>query len=67
MCGTTASATDDGVGEFIVDADGTQGWISVDDWSATPPKDSQGNKFWWDGTPYVVGNNKPNAIYPIFN
>lgn len=35
LTGTTASATDDGVMEFVVDCDGTSGaWVNVDDWSA---------------------------------
>jgi hypothetical protein len=34
LTGTTATVTDDGVLEFIVDCDGTAGWVNVDDWSA---------------------------------
>lgn len=33
LSGTTASVTDDGVLELVVDCDGTVGWINVDDWS----------------------------------
>jgi hypothetical protein len=33
LTGTTAAVTDDAVLEFIVDCDGTAGWINVDDWS----------------------------------
>lgn len=33
ISGTTVAATDDGVMEFIVDCDGTAGYINVDDWS----------------------------------
>lgn len=33
LSGTTASVTDDGALEFVVDCDGTAGWINVDDWS----------------------------------
>lgn len=33
--GTTVSATDDGVMEFIVDCDGTTGWVNADDISFT--------------------------------
>jgi len=32
LSGTTIAATDDGVMEFIVDCDGTSGFINVDDW-----------------------------------
>jgi hypothetical protein len=35
LSGTTAAATDDGVMEFIVDCDGTTGYINVDDWNFT--------------------------------
>jgi len=34
LTGTTAAVSDDAVLEFIVDCDGTTGWINVDDWSA---------------------------------
>ncbi len=33
ISGTTVAATDDGAFEFIVDCDGTAGYINVDDWS----------------------------------
>jgi hypothetical protein len=36
LTGTTASASDDGAMEFVVDCDGASGgWINVDDWSAS--------------------------------
>jgi hypothetical protein len=35
LSGTTASVTDDGLLEFIVDCDGTVGFVNVDDWSVT--------------------------------
>ncbi len=35
LTGTTAAASDDGAFEFVVDCDGTAGWINVDDWSVT--------------------------------
>ena len=31
---TSSVANDDGVLEFIVDCDGTAGWVNVDDWAA---------------------------------
>jgi hypothetical protein len=34
LSATSSVATDDGVWEFIVDCDGTAGWINVDDWQA---------------------------------
>lgn len=35
LTGTTPSVSDDAVLEFIVDVDGTTGWVNVDDWSAS--------------------------------
>lgn len=34
LSATSSSATDDGAWEFIVDCDGTTGWVNVDDWEA---------------------------------
>lgn len=36
LSGTSSVATDDGAWEFIVDCDGTVGWINVDDWAQVP-------------------------------
>jgi hypothetical protein len=33
LSGTTATVTDDGICEFVIDIDGTAGWVNVDDWS----------------------------------
>lgn len=33
LTATTAAATDDGVMEFVVDCDGTAGYINIDDWT----------------------------------
>jgi hypothetical protein len=35
LSGTTATVTDDGALEFIVDCDGTSGCINIDDWSVS--------------------------------
>jgi hypothetical protein len=35
LSGTTAAVTDDGICEFVVDCDGTAGFVNVDDWSKT--------------------------------
>lgn len=35
LSGTTATATDDGAFEVVVDCDGTAGWVNVDDWSVS--------------------------------
>ena len=34
LSGTTPVVTDDGVLEFYIDCDGTQGWINIDNWTA---------------------------------
>lgn len=35
ISGTTVTATDDGVMEFIIDCDGTAGWINIDDFAVS--------------------------------
>lgn len=35
LSGTTPTVTDDAVLEFVVDCNGTAGWINVDDWAVT--------------------------------
>jgi hypothetical protein len=35
LTGTTAAVDADGALEFVVDCDGTTGWINVDDWSVS--------------------------------
>jgi hypothetical protein len=34
LSGTTPAITDNAVFQFIVDCDGTTGWVNVDDWNA---------------------------------
>ncbi len=34
LTASSSSATDDGAWEFIIDCDGTAGWVNVDDWNA---------------------------------
>lgn len=55
ISGTTASVTDDAVLSFIVDCDGTTGWVNVDTWTVTGNSSSLGNKYWMDGEPWAVG------------
>lgn len=57
LSGTTASVTDDCILEFIVDCDGTTGWVNVDTWSSTTINDSKGNKYWLDGYSFPVSDN----------
>ena len=57
LSGATAAVTDDAVLEFIVDCDGTTGWINIDDFSTDTNTDTKGFKYWFNGVPNVVGNN----------
>ena len=52
--GTTAAVTDDAVLAFVVDCDGTTGWVNVDDWSSTGYEETKGTKFWADGEPFMT-------------
>jgi hypothetical protein len=45
LSGTTAAVTDDAVLEFIVDCDGTTGWINIDDFSCVS-ENPGGTKNW---------------------
>lgn len=56
LSGTTATVTDDAILEFVVDCDGTTGWINVDDFSCVSPA-TGGLKFWSGalGGPKVSG------------
>ena len=53
ISGTTASVTDDCVLEFIVDCDGTTGWINADTFTATGYI-TDAFKYWFNGTPTQV-------------
>lgn len=57
IMGTTATASEDGVLDFVVDCDGTTGWINVDTFTSTPNVNTTGFQFWENGTPVVYGNN----------
>jgi hypothetical protein len=67
LSGTTAAVTDDAVLEFIVDCDGAQGWVNVDDWAVTPPFDSRAMKYWFEGAPYTSGNNLASGGAQLIN
>lgn len=52
ISGATASPTDDGMLEFVVDCDGTAGAINVDDWSFTGgAQDNGAMAYWFNGLP----------------
>jgi hypothetical protein len=53
LTGTTATVTDDGVLEFVVDCDGSAGSIYVDSWSQTGGASSPSSmEVWVDGLPF---------------
>src|SRR5216683_2046512 len=66
LSGTTAAVTDDAILEFIVDCDGTAGWVNVDDFAATPIANTKGLKYWQDGVPCVSGDNTTVPLSRIF-
>lgn len=61
LSGTTAAVTDDGYLDFIVDCDGTTGWINVDDWTHATPVDSRGAKYWNNGLSFSYGDNQSGS------
>jgi hypothetical protein len=62
LTGTSSTAGDDGAWEFIVDCDGTAGWINVDDWSFTNVAvTSKGVKNWFNGSPNVMAGGAGGA------
>ncbi len=54
---TTPVVTDDATLEFCVDCDGTVGFVNIDDWTFSPPADTKGTKYFFDGVPSVSGDN----------
>ena len=66
ISGTTIGATDDGVMEFIVDCDGTAGFINVDDWAFTASPVSQSlvpSSVYADADTFLA----PSVLPPPFN
>ena len=64
LTGTTAAATDDGEMEFIIDCStsSANGWVNVDDFSATSAaSSSNGLKYWDGGFPVVNGESSTSA------
>lgn len=45
--------TNTGVYEFVVDCDGTTGWVNVDDWYTAYIKDTTKGDYWFNGLPYI--------------
>lgn len=57
LSGTTAAVGDDCILEFIVDCDGTTGWVNVDTWGAPTAASTLGVQYWKDGNFFAYGNN----------
>lgn len=55
LSGTTANVTEDAILEFIVDCDGTTGWINFDTWSVTGDANTLGLSYFKDGTSFAYG------------
>lgn len=55
ISGTTVTVTEDGVLDFIVDCDGTTGWVNIDTFTSTPNVSTSGYQYWMNGTPVVYG------------
>lgn len=51
ISGTTPVAIDDAAFKVVVDCDGTQGWVNVDDWYISSSNATKGEKYWTDGAP----------------
>lgn len=62
LTGTTVTVTDDTILEFIVDCDGTAGWVNIDDFN------SDGLQYWSNGVAFagpVLGVNRINNLSKI--
>ncbi len=57
LSGTTIAVTDDCELQFIVDCDGTAGWINIDDISTPMMNVRTGVQFWADGLPSLAITN----------
>lgn len=57
ISGTTAAVTDDAILEFVVDCDGTTGWVNYDTFTVSSQVDTRGLKYWKDGQPVAYGDN----------
>lgn len=64
LTGTTDPVTGDGVLTFIVDCDGTAGWINVDDWESSVSHDSKGMQFWLAGKPIAYNGSSGGVRIP---
>ncbi len=54
LTATSSAATDAGAWEFIVDCDGTTGWVNVDDWLLVGASTTTNDlKNWFNGLPAV--------------
>jgi hypothetical protein len=61
LTGVTVPVTSDGVLDFIVDCDGTTGWVNYDTFTVASQADSKAMKFWQDGQPVGYGDNSAGS------
>ena len=62
----TFSAINSGVFEFIVDCDGTTGWINIDDWRTSYYKQTSKLDYWLNGNPYVDISSSVREVSSTF-
>jgi len=55
LTGVTAAVTDNAILEFVVNCDGTLGWVNVDTFAAAPAGDGRDFLFWFNGVPDISG------------
>ncbi len=59
---STPAVTDDCVLSFVVDCDGTTGWVNADSWTVVGGAPSLGMQFWSEGLPFATPG--PSAVVP---
>jgi hypothetical protein len=61
ISGETPVALDNTAFEIIIDCDGTQGWINVDDMYVSSQNSTKGFKYWVDGNPVPSSTTQNGA------
>ena len=66
LSGTSPTVTDDAVLEFVIDCDGTTGWINVDSFTSPSQPTTGDMKHWRNGLPYSGVIPSGGGAAPIF-
>ena len=66
LSGTSPTVTDDAVLEFIIDCDGTTGWVNVDSFTSPSQPTTGDMKHWRNGLPYSGVVPSGGSAAPIF-